>query len=94
MPVYDTQCGAKLFRADEMPAGLLDEPFLTRWLFDVEVLARLRRRALDGKGPTAESLVVEVPLRRWTDVPGSKVRALDFFRALLGLRRIRRHYGI
>jgi glycosyltransferase involved in cell wall biosynthesis len=94
LPVYDTQCGAKLFRADAVPAGLLDEPFLTRWLFDVEVLARLERLHRDGKGPPPEDLVVEVPLRRWTDVPGSKVVPLDLVRARFALGRIRRHYGI
>lgn len=91
---YDTQCGAKLFRAAATPRGLFDAPFVTRWLFDVEVLARLTRRHLDGEGPRVEDLVVEVPLRRWTDVPGSKVRATDFVRALLGVRRVRRHYRL
>jgi hypothetical protein len=81
---YDTQCGAKLFRVDAMPAGLFDAPFETRWLFDVEVLARLSRPA---------DVVIEVPLSVWHDVPGSKVRALDFFRAFLDLRRIRKRYG-
>jgi dolichyl-phosphate beta-glucosyltransferase len=78
---YDTQCGAKLFRVDAMPAGLLDAPFVTRWLFDVEVLVRLRN---------AGEIVVEVPLSVWRDVPGSKVRALDFARAWFDLRRLRR----
>lgn len=94
LPTYDTQCGAKLFRAPTTPAALFDAPFLTRWLFDVEVLARLARRHLDGEGPPVGDLVVEVPLRRWSDVPGSKVRPSDFFRALLGVRRIRRHYHL
>jgi glycosyltransferase involved in cell wall biosynthesis len=94
MPTYDTQCGAKLFRVATLPPGLLDAPFLTRWLFDVEVIARLIRRHRDGLGPDAATLVVEVPLRRWTDVPGSKVRATDFVRAWFGLRRLRRHYGL
>lgn len=91
---YDTQCGAKLFRVAATPPGLFDAPFVTRWLFDVEVLARLVRRHRDGVGAAVETLVFEVPLRRWTDVPGSKVRPTDFFRALLGVRRIRRHYGL
>lgn len=91
---YDTQCGAKVFRVAAMPPGLFDAPFVTRWLFDVEVLGRLLRRHRDGDGPPVETSVVEVPLRRWTDVPGSKVRGADFFRALAGVRRIRRAYRL
>lgn len=94
LPTYDTQCGAKLFRAATTPAGLFDAPFVTRWLFDVEVLARLERRHRDGQGPAPEDVVVEVPLQSWRDVPGSKVRPTDFFRALWGVRRIRRHYRL
>ena len=94
LPTYDTQCGAKLFRAATTPAAAFEAPFLTRWLFDVEVLARLVRRHLDGEGPSVADLVLEVPLRRWPDVPGSKVRPTDFFRALRGVRRIRRAYRL
>jgi hypothetical protein len=94
LATYDTQCGAKLFRVAGTPPGLFDEAFLSRWLFDVEVLARLERRHRDGGGPPPEDVVVEVPLTRWTDVPGSKVRATDFVRAFFDLRRIRRRYGL
>lgn len=94
LATYDTQCGAKLFRVEATPPSLFDEPFLTRWLFDVEVLARLARRHRRGEGPAPEDLVVEVPLARWNDVAGSKVRPFDFVRAIFGLRRIRRHYGL
>jgi glycosyltransferase involved in cell wall biosynthesis len=94
LPTYDTQCGAKVFRAASSPAGLFDAPFETRWLFDVEVLARLERLHRDGKGPPPEDRVAEVPVLEWRDVAGSKVSPLDFLRARAGLRRIRARYGI
>src|SRR5262245_28664680 len=93
LPIHDTQCGAKLFRARPVLRPLLAEPFLTRWLFDVELLMRLQRLHREGSFPAAESTVREVPLVRWTDVPGSKVTPLDFFRAWRDLKRIRRAYG-
>jgi glycosyltransferase involved in cell wall biosynthesis len=92
LPVYDTQCGAKLFRAGPVVTALFEEPFSTRWLFDVELLARLLRLHRQGVLPHPASIVLEHPLARWSDVPGSKVKPMDFFRALFGLRRIRRRY--
>ncbi len=86
LPVYDTQCGAKLFRAGPDLPDLLSEPFLSRWAFDVELLAR--RLASD---PAAR--IVEVPLREWRDVPGSRVEPGAALRAGLDLLRIRRRYG-
>jgi dolichyl-phosphate beta-glucosyltransferase len=91
LPVYDTQCGAKLLRAGELARRLVAEPFLTRWVFDVELLARLARAA-HGSGKPVERRVFELPLLRWTDVPGSKVRPWDFVRSGLELARIWRAY--
>ena len=42
LAVYDTQCGAKALRAGVATDAALATPFLSRWLFDVELLARLR----------------------------------------------------
>ena len=90
LPVYDTQCGAKLFRATAALRAVLAEPFLTRWVFDVEILARY----LDGPGDRVQAArrIYELPLLRWTDVPGSKVRPWDFVRSGLELVRIRNVY--
>jgi hypothetical protein len=68
------------------------EPFLTRWLIDVEILARLIAAGRSGLLPGAAEVVYELPLRQWHDVAGSKVKPLDFPKALLELRTIARHY--
>ncbi len=91
LAVYDTQCGAKLFRATPETRRLFAEPFLTRWVFDVELLMRfVRGREAAGLDPAAA--IYEWPLDEWRDVPGSKVRAWDFFRAFVELMRIARKY--
>jgi glycosyltransferase involved in cell wall biosynthesis len=92
LPIYDTQCGAKLLRVSPQTRSLFAEAFISRWLFDVELLARLiaaggaegRARAFDA--------IYELPLEQWHDTGGSKVRALDFVRAMLDLLRIYRRY--
>ena len=73
LPVYDTQCGAKLFRANQTFRDIFAEPFELGWSFDIELLARLVRAARrDGIEPA--KTVIEVPLREWVDAPGSKLR--------------------
>jgi dolichyl-phosphate beta-glucosyltransferase len=91
LPVYDTQCGAKLFRATPLLARVFEEPMRARWVFDVEIVARFM--ALDPRGPAAiDRALYELPLTTWTHVPGSKVGPLDFARAAADLARIRRAY--
>ena len=91
LPVYDTQCGAKLLRVTPALGELLAERFLTRWVFDVELLARFGRTARGSEVPVEER-IYELPLLRWRDVPGSKVRPWDFVRSGLELVRIWRAY--
>lgn len=65
VPVYDTQCGAKVMTRT-LAARLFARPFVSRWLFDVELLRRMGRRdVLRG--------VRELPLDDWRDVDGSKM---------------------
>lgn len=92
LAVYDTQCGAKIFRAKDSNRALFSEPFITGWVFDVEILARLIRARRAQGSDDAESLVYEMPLRQWHDVAGSKIRSGDFATALIELGKIHRRY--
>jgi dolichyl-phosphate beta-glucosyltransferase len=90
LAVYDTQCGAKLFRVtDDLPL-VFDRPFLSRWIFDVEIIARLIQ--LRGRDAAARS-IYELPITQWHDVKGSKVKSQDFVRALRDLWKIHRAYN-
>ena len=89
---YDTQCGAKLFRVSGDCKELFAEPFLSRWLFDVEIIARMiqSRRASGRPGPS--EVIREIPLWEWRAADGSKVGPLDFLWSMLELVSIRRRY--
>ena len=90
LAVYDTQCGAKLFRVSDSMAEVFTEPFLSRWIFDVEIIARVvRQRGRDA----AARAIYELPIMVWHDVKGSKVRSTDFFHALKDLWKIHRAYN-
>ena len=89
--VYDTQCGAKLFRASDALRRAMAEPFTSRWIFDVEIIARY----IGSWGRDAAARAIyELPLHRWNDVGGSKVRSTDFLRALRDLRNIKTRYRL
>jgi glycosyltransferase involved in cell wall biosynthesis len=88
LPVYDTQCGAKVFRASPRLKRVLQTPFLSKWVFDVEIIARygaLSSRYAPGK---LRDTIYEHPLLEWKDVKGSKLRTRDFVKAGLDLVRI------
>ena len=83
--VYDTQCGAKLFRAAPAVTQALTTPFQSAWVFDVEILSRYLQAV--GRSE-AEARIREVPLEAWTDVPGSKLRLRHALRAVWDLARL------
>jgi dolichyl-phosphate beta-glucosyltransferase len=91
LAVYDTQCGAKLFRNTAAMRDVFAKPFLSRWIFDVEIIARYLNA--NGRDATVKS-IYELPLEAWHDVAGSKVGALDFFHALYDLWKIHRAYRV
>lgn len=82
MAVYDTQCGAKALRATDALREALATPFHSKWIFDVELMSRLRAR---GLGVDA---FVEVPVHRWQDVRGSKLTARAMVRSVGELARV------
>ena len=67
--VYDTQCGAKLI-AHKHVSLLFDKPFISTWMFDVELFARL----INFQGhDLCKQHIIEVPLRKWVEKGDSKI---------------------
>ena len=87
LDVYDTQCGAKVFRAGPSLAAAVAEPFASRWVFDVELLSRLHRGSGGVTGLPA-SAFLEVPLNEWHDVHRHEARPASVRRAVADLARI------
>jgi len=88
--VYDTQCGAKLIKASD--AGkLMAEKFISRWLFDVELLFRIMKLYPEDR---AEKLIIEVPLNNWIEKGDSKISMAYFLKIPYELFRIYRRYRL
>jgi dolichyl-phosphate beta-glucosyltransferase len=91
---WDTQSGFKLFRNDDRFRTCLELPFSCKWLFDIELLLRLRHSTEE------EYLIWEEPVSTWHDVRGSKVTwkqyltiACDVFR-LIGSNLLRKVHNV
>ena len=83
LETYDSQCGSKIFRRSKvLPA--FGQPFISRWLFDIELYFRLER---------VGALIVEYPLQSWRDVSGGTIRISRLiFNVLRDVYRIWRFY--
>jgi dolichyl-phosphate beta-glucosyltransferase len=79
--VYDSQCGAKLLKPELLDRAF-SKPFVSRWLFDLEILLRIRGTS-----------VIECPLTNWEEMDGSKLPLiLGAPRILLDLYHLRKTY--
>jgi dolichyl-phosphate beta-glucosyltransferase len=92
LPIYDTQCGAKLFRNTGLLDRITREPFTTRWLFDVEMIARAIRYHPGGREAVAQT-IVESPLHAWRDVAGSRLTLRQYLRAIGSVVSLYGRYG-
>lgn len=93
LPIYDTQCGAKLFRCLPWTPLLFEEKFISRWVFDVEIIARYLTME-DGPPAPRDKGIYEFPLMKWEDIDGSKVKPADFLKALQQLWGIYQRYRL
>ena len=90
LPVYDTQCGAKIF-SRKICDDIFYEQFISPWLFDVELFARLLNA--HGMERTIQ-MSYEHPVSKWVDIDGSKVKPIYFLKAPFELLKIVRHYKL
>lgn len=94
LAIHDTQCGAKMFRASPWIQAIFQRPFRVRWVFDVEIFARLVRLP-DGPGASGmRTAIYELPLDEWRDVAGSKIKPSDLWKIGLELLAIHWQYAI
>lgn len=90
MPFNDTQCGAKIMDK-EIATLVFGKPFLTRWLFDVEIFKRISNAY--GR-QQAITIICEQPLKRWIHADGSKLSFKDSAKIIFQLAQIAFHYRL
>jgi len=88
LSIYDSQCGCKIFNP-HLANKIFDHPFLSKWLFDVEIFFRAIK--IFGK-ENIKKHIKEIPLREWVDTPDSKVSPWYFFRLWWDLYKISKNY--
>lgn len=87
LPVYDTQCGCKFFRNTTLFRQVIEQPFQSRWVFDVEILKRFM--TFQPKlSKTFDDSFLEIPLLTWRDVQGSKLGLKQMFGAFIDLLKL------
>lgn len=80
-PVWDSQSGFKLFLNCHSNKELFIKPFSTKWLFDMEIL----HRAIGHRN----YCIYEYPVKSWTEVKGSKIKAKSYINILFEILKIK-----
>ena len=89
LAVYDTQCGAKFIKASDA-SYLFKDPFISRWLFDVEIIFRI----LEKNGYTGiTKQLFEIPLNKWIEKGDSNVSWAYIFKLPIDLTRLWLRYS-
>lgn len=86
----DTQCGAKIFHRSLVPF-LFSQPFMTPWLFDVEIFLRLQKKF--GR-TTLQKGVLEFPLMHWTEIGDSRLTLKHTVKIPVQLLKLHYAYNI
>jgi len=86
IPLYDSLCGAKFFNVD-FAHTVFTEPFVTKWLFDVEIYRRIAYY-----GMRADEVCYEMPLQEWIERRGSKFILRDILKLPWEFFKILNHF--
>ncbi len=88
--VYDTQCGCKIFNRTTAKVAF-NTPFISDWLFDVEIFFRLKNYFGTSDFIAMSS---EIPLKKWKDRGNSKIAWTYGFKMWIDLINIMRTYKL
>lgn len=88
LPVYDTQCGAKLIKSS-IAGKIFKNPFYSKWLFDIEIIFRFLK---EYGYYYAERYIYEIPLTEWIEKGGTKLKILDFIKSPVILYQLNKKY--
>ena len=88
LKIYDTQCGAKLFRSKFLKQ-VIQTPFVTNWIFDVELIIRLSRL----QSLSNIMWLYEVPVEEWKNVTGTKRTFSAYYIAVVNYLKLYIKYG-
>lgn len=90
IPVYDTQCGAKIFDLN-LARSIFKEQFVSRWFFDIEIYCRVINNAGYEE---ALKIIYEVPLQAWRHAAASKITLKTLLSVPLEMFKIYLKYNV